>query len=440
MRERPPSGDWQSLLARWQDAGLVDDEHAERIRSWEASNAPSRHAGRLVDALSYFGGAIMLAGALMAVALTEGDGDALLALPFLLGLASGGMAWAAARLDLRAFADCVAGSSIVLVAVGLTLLLDEIGGDGPESVGFLLVCFCVAVVGGWFARSMRSPIATTLSAAAIVAAPFAIAVEGRAFDAGIFGGYREIDEWSLWVAFTLVVLVGGGLLWLLLRVARWEASDLSIWARLGATAAGAIGLLGLAGASSEPVMDWMSMLAGVVITASAFRHQRIELLPASALLILGSIAGGLSDFHSDARIALSLLILALLLQATVMSGAWSQRLGPLADHWLTPVWWGALLLGGVVVASFFAAEGGWLAVFGIVWGLALLVAGVVKRSWIEVLFGALGVYVPGLLLIVDDDIGTVGVVGTILFGLAIVIGGVIWQRREWASRIDTARG
>lgn len=440
MGNRPASGDWESLLARWQDAGLVDDEHAERIREWEASIGPSRRAGRLLDALSYFGGAIMLAGALMAVALTEGDGDAWLAMPFLLGLAAGGMAWGAARLDLRAVADCMAGSSIVLVAVGLTLLLDEVGGDGPESVGFLLVCLCVLVTGVGSVRAVGSPIAVTLVAAAIVAAPYAIAVEGRVFHAGIFGGYQELDAWSLWGTLALVVLIGGGMLWLLQRVARSEVGGLVLWARLGVTAAGAIALLGLAGASAEPAMDWMSMLAGIAITARAFRRQQVELLPASALLMLGSIAGGLSDFNSEARVALSLLVLALLLQATVMSGACSQQLGPLADHWLTPLWWGALLLGGVVAAAFFAAEGGWLAALGIVWGLGLLVAGVVKRGRVEVLFGALGVYVPGLMLIVDDDIGAVGVIGTILFGLVIVIGGVIWQRREGARRIDTAHG
>lgn len=430
MANRSPGSDWEPILGRWQDAELVDDVTAARIREWEAANAPSGSSGRLVDALSYFGGAIMLVGALMAVALTEGDGDGALALPFALGLIAGGMAWGAARWEMRAFADCIAGSAVILIAVGLTLLLDEIGDDGPESVGFLLVCLCVAAVGGWFVRSVRSPIAMVLTSAAIVAAPFAIAVEGHAFDSGVFGSYREIDAPWLWGAFVPVVLFGGGALWLLQRAARWESGGLVIWARLGASTGSAIALIGLAGASPDAAMDWISMLAGIVITAIAFRQQQVELLPSSALLILGSIAGGLSDFDSELRIALSLLVMALLLQQTVLSSSWEDQLGGLADHWLTPMWRGALLVGGVTAASFFAAEGGWLAALGIAWGLGLLIAGVLKRSRLEVVFGALGIYVPGLMLIVDDDVGAVGVIGTILFGLAIVIGGIVWRRQD----------
>lgn len=434
MADRSSDADWDSILARWQDAQLVDDETAARIRDWEAANAPSRSEGRLVDALSYFGGAIMLVGALMAVALTEGDGGGWLALPFVLGVVAGVMAWSSARWDLRAFADCIAGGGIILVAVGLTLLLDEIGGDGPESVGFLLVCLCVVVVGGWFVRSVRSPIAVILAGAAITATPYAIAVEGNAFHSGVFGSYREIDDLSLWGAFAPVMVFGVGLQWLLHRVARWEASGLASWARLGASMGSAIALLGLAGASTAPAMDWMSMLAGIAFTAAAFRRQQVELLPASALLILGSITGGMSDFNSEARIALSLIVLALLLQMTVMRSAWSQQLGPMAEHWLTPLWHGALLAGGVAAASFFAAEGGWLAALGIVWGLGLLIAGVLKRNRLEVVFGALGVYVPGLLLIVDENVGVIGVVGTVLFGLLIVLGGIVWQRRDRVAR------
>ena len=434
MTDRTPAGDWESVLSRWQEARLVDAEAAARIREWEAANAPSRSSGRLVDALSYFGGAIMLVGALMAVALTEGDGDGALALPFVLGVIAGGMAWGASRWELRAFADCLAGGAIILVAVGLTLLLDEIGGDGPESVGFLLVCLCVAVVGGWFVRSVRSPIATILTSAAIVVAPYAIAVEGNAFHSGIFGSDREIDALWLWGAFAPLVLFGGAALWLVQQVDRREAGGLVIWARLGVSMGSAIALIGLAGASPDVAMDWISMLAGIVITATAFRQQQVELLPASALLILGSITGGLSDFDNEFRIALSLLVMALLLQQTVLSRAWSQQLGRLAEHWLTPLWHGALLVGGVTAASFFASEGGWLAALGIAWGLGLLVAGVLKRSRLEVVFGALGVYIPGLMLIVDEDVGAVGVIGTILFGLAIVFGGIVWQRRDSVAR------
>ena len=440
MADSSQRNGWQSILARWQDASLVDDETAARIREWEAVNVTQPRPARLVDALSYLGGTIMLVGALMALALVEDDGGGWLALPFLLGLLAGGTAWLTSRFGLQAFADCLSGGAIILVAVGLALVLDEIGNDGQESLGYLLICLCVIVVGSLFVRAIGTPISAILTSAAVAVLPFAIAVEGNSLQVDVFDGARQIETWSLWAAFASVVLLGGGTLWLLHRATRWQASGLVSWARLGASLGSALALLGLAAASSTPAMDWMLMLVGVAITAVAVRQQHVELLPASAALILGSIVGGLSDFHSELRVTLSLVVLALLLQSTLMSRAWSRQLGPLADHWLTPLWRGALLGGGVLVASFFAAEGGWLAAIGIIWGLALLISGVTTRSGLSVVFGGLGVYLPGLMLIVDEDVGVVGVIGTVLLGLVIVIGGIIWQRRDRSDRIDTAQG
>jgi uncharacterized membrane protein len=62
------SGSWQSALARWTSAGLVDAGQAGRIRAWEAEHGADAGRGRLALIAFGLGGLLLIAGLLLFVA------------------------------------------------------------------------------------------------------------------------------------------------------------------------------------------------------------------------------------------------------------------------------------------------------------------------------------------------------------------------------------
>lgn len=62
------SASWQSALARWTGAGLVDADQAGRIRAWEAEHGADAGRGRLALIAFGLGGLLLIAGLLLFVA------------------------------------------------------------------------------------------------------------------------------------------------------------------------------------------------------------------------------------------------------------------------------------------------------------------------------------------------------------------------------------
>ncbi len=427
--------DWEAALARWRAAGLIDDDSAIAIRAWESNErSGGAERRRLADALSYLGVSIVLVAALMLVALTLDDGSAWVAAPFAFALVMSALAIWTSRAQQLALADGCSGAGVVLIAVGLLHLLDEVGGDGPESIAWLAVCLSIALSGAWLMRLVRSPLATFLCFGALTMLPLAVAVEGNALHAGIFGdGLRSLASWALWTAMATQAVVAVAALYIVGRTRRWLPDALRPYARLGASLGASVAMLGLAAASTAPYVDWLVMLVGWIVTAWALRSSRLELLPASALLLLGSLAGGLSDLGNGARIGLTIVVMITALELTALGMTGPRALGRLNDHWLTPLWKSALLAGGVVAASAMAANSVELAALGIIWAAALSIAGIVRERRAELVFGVIGVYASGLTLIIarfDTSFGAV--VGTLVFGLLVVIGAIVWRRRVTA--------
>ena len=424
--------DWESLLHRWREAGLIEDETVEMIRAWEDGRRADTTTTRLVEAVSYLGVSILLVGALMLIALVSDGDDWRLALPFGLGAIAVGLTWLSRASDLRAMSDGFAGSSIVLITLGLGLSLDEVAEPKHQAIGFLLLCLCIVLAGGWLVRLARSPISMFLTAGALAVLPLSIAIAGDALDVGLYGSSsRTLADWALWGAFGTVVVLGVGILFLLPHLRRWADPDLELWARLGASLGTSLAILALAGASTEPAIDWMALLSGWIMTAWALRGGRIELLPASGLLLLGSLAGGLSDLGSGPRLGLVLVMLFTVIELTALGMAGRRWLGRLEDHWLTPFWKSALLAGGVTASSILAAESEGLAAIGIVWALVLLIAGVARQQRLELFFGVVGVYAAGLTLVLGQLESSLGaIVGTLFFGVLVAVGAIFWRRRS----------
>jgi uncharacterized membrane protein len=62
------SNSWQSALARWASAGVVDAATADRIRAWEAEHGGDAGKSRLALIAFGFGGLLLIAGVLLFVA------------------------------------------------------------------------------------------------------------------------------------------------------------------------------------------------------------------------------------------------------------------------------------------------------------------------------------------------------------------------------------
>lgn len=431
--------DWESVLRRWSEAELIGDESAEAIRAWEAERESRSSAGRLVDAFSYLGVSIVLVGALLGVGLMDSNDDGIVFLPLGMGLAAGILARLAWRSRLRAVSDGFAATTVILLSLALGLALDRVGNGDLYALGFFLICLCSSLIGGLMLRLVGSQLATLLAALALGLMPFSIAVEDDVLDVIIDGGSSWHTGWQLWGTFAAVIAVGIVAQVAMFRPSRLLNAGVVPWARLGASLGTGVAILWLALSSPEAAMDWMSLLAGALVTILAFREARLELLPASAVLLLGSLAGGLSDLDSDLRLGLTIVVLFTALQITVIGVAGPRLLGTLGEHWLMPFWEAALLIGGVVAVSILAAENDALAAIGIVWGLLLLVAGVVRRQRLELFFGVVGVYATGLTLILgrlESNLGAV--VATLVFGLLIVVGAIVWRRR--ARRLTLVEG
>ena len=441
MASRFRRTDWEVALGRWRDAGLVGEETVAEIRAWEAERESGAASGRLVDALSYLGVSIAFVAAVMLIVLAEDGGDAWLIVPFVEGVVAIVLAQLASRSGPRALADGFAASGVVLITVGVGFTLNEFGDSSQESIGWLLVCLSASVVGALMVRQFRSRLSLFLVAAALTAMPLAIAVEGNALEVGVFESSNypsqpeRLSEWLFWITFAVVIVMECVVLYALPRLGRFVDPEAASFGRLGASLGFAVAMLILASASSEPVIDWMVLLVGWGMTAAAFRLRQVELLPASAILLLGSLAGGLSDLDSGWGLGLTILQLLLMLQLTTLGLAGPRLLGRLGEHWLTPLWQASLLLGGVVAAAVLAADHEVLSMIGIVWSLALVCFGVLRRQRLELFFGVVGVYATGLTLVLGQLESSLGAVfGTLAFGLVLVVGAIWWRRRELAQQ------
>ena len=425
--------DWEGPLARWSEADLIDDGTADSIRLWESergSDATRSHR-RIADAAAYLGVSIVVAAVLLIGATVVEDSTGFAGL----GFAAGMLAAVVARLSFRArsaaLADAGGGAAVALIVVAFAVLLDDLGTEDEVWIGWLLITLCAATVGVGMIRLTRSPLALFWAAAGLALMPLALAIGAGGLETGIYGSsLRSLDGWQQWVSFVLVALAGGLLLLVLGRIRRWLDPALEDWGRLGASLGTAVAILGLAGASTSPIIDWMALLAGWAITGWALRDARPELLPASAVLLIGALSGGLSDLSSGSRLGLTVIVLLTAFELTAMGLVGRRLIGRLAEHWLTPAWQSSLLIAGVAAATILAAESPEWAAIGIVWSLALLVGGVFWEQRIAFAFGVIGLYAAGLTLVLGSFDSSAGAAfGTLAFGVLVVLAGIVWRRR-----------
>ena len=429
--------DWRSALTRWREADLIDEETESAVLEWETerSAAPTDAArrrvshGRIADVAAYLGASIVVIAWLLLAASLFDDGVSWFAFSLAGGIIGVAAAWLAERNRAAALADACAGVAVLLVAIAVGRLLDEIGDDDQLWLGWFLITMVVVSMGALMLRLTRSPLALFAASAALAQSPAALAIGAGALDHGVFGS-QSLDGWLLWLTFVLVLLISGTVLVGVGRARRWFNPELAAWSRLGASLGAGFAILGLAAASTEPIIDWATLLVGWVVTAWALRDGRPELLPASGVLLVGALAGGISDVDNGARLGLTVIVLLTGIEATALGMLGPPLLRRLSDHWLTPLWQSALLGAGIVAAAALAAQSPELAAIGIIWALAVLAAGVVYQHRIGFAMGVIGSYATLLTLIIAQfDSSVAGALGTLAFGLLIVAAGIIWRRR-----------
>ena len=437
-------GDWEAALRRWTAAGLLAADDAERIRAWEAERGPIKAGpGLIADAAAYVGFSIIIIGVLVLAFTLDNDdfGSAAAALVGALATFTAAL-WQIFRTGgvRTAVADAAAGATLLLAAAALLFLLDEVGPPEDAWAAWLLVSLLLLLLASLFLRLAPLAVPMVLAAAAAALLPLTFAVWAGALDAGVWG-YRdtgELDGWE-WLAVCLVALFSVGVLLLTGRARRLVPPSLTVWARFGASGALAFGVLFLAGAAREPLFDWLPLLSGWALTGWALRRAHAELLPAAAALLLGALAGGLSDVNSASRLALTLAVLASGLQLTVLGLLGPRLSSPLQRHWLLPYWEAALLLGGIIAAGLLAADSAGLGVVGVLWTLAVVFLSILVQHRVGFGLGLLGVYVSGLtLLLSQQDSAEAIAAGTLAFGLIVISGSLIWRRRFRAAPEDSA--
>ena len=181
----------------------------------------------------------------------------------------------------------------------------------------------------------------------------------------------------------------------------------------------------------------MTLLVAVGMTAWARRANQVELLPASALLLLGALAGGLSETGSASGVALTVVVMLLLLELTASALFLPRLFGRLTDHWLASIWEAALLIGGVIGATILSTQSTSHAVIGLVWSLAVLGTGAVRQHQLALGLGLLGFYVSGTIALFGRVESTeAAIVGTLAFGIALVAAALWWSRRTRSPQVD----
>jgi len=202
-------GELERDLARWREAGLISEQTAQALRSFEvqraAAAAPLGGAARVADAAACLSGGLITAAALvLAFAQFEHDLGARSAVLSLVGAAAPAASFAARRLSLPAAADTLGGAAVLLLTICLASGLNELGGEADAALGWVLICAAVLLLGGavWCWIGSRS--AGVLALLGWTALPAALLISNEAGSDGFAPWHGEVSELRVWAALALM--------------------------------------------------------------------------------------------------------------------------------------------------------------------------------------------------------------------------------------------
>lgn len=293
-------------LHRWQGAGLLDTETAERIRAYEATRATRSERPTVVEALIYLGIAVAAVGVIVLVIVNweELPGWGHLAapgLPALLALVAGQTLRTSSAAELRrggqaAWAAATALAGLTATAAGLEAGWSE--GD-------------VAIV-SWFVASVIAAGLWTLEPSH----PQMLAVGVSFFGLGIaLGSLPSRDDFSVPAAGLSAAALGAA------GLALTEAGYFRprITARVVAAAAVAAGALLLQTDETERL--WADLLVfavgGGLVAVGIARSTFVHIAAGVAAVFVGLIAVVLRRLEDPTQAALALTLLGVLLVGTV---------------------------------------------------------------------------------------------------------------------------
>ena len=438
--------DWDWALDRWRSAALIDVEAEAAIREWEQQRESRAAELRryAVDAGAYLGTAVATFGMWLLIALMESGTGAFamsLVVAGLVAMASQSTVW----FESRSVPDAFGAASIALISIGLGYLLADLSAGADPWFAWIVISGVAAGLGFTLYRRSEWELGITLSlaTAALPLIPLSLGFVVPELDCGdLFDGQRAVAPWAQWTTIALVTGVGVGILAGVQLFARRLRASTRVWLRLGASLGVAIGLTVVALVLVPPEIDWVAFAVGLVITARAWSAGQAELLPGSALLVVGP-AVGLPDLDHALRLALTVSFLGttLVVALGLCAPRWRDKL---SNSWLLPLWELLLVFSGVgagVGLTLYQAE---LSALGMVWGLTLLAAGLVYERPLSAAFGALGFY-AALLTLASTQLDSVtgAAAATVSVGLLILaLSGYFRRPRlvRWARRIRASGG
>ena len=434
MNRRGGQDQINDALNRWQTAGLISEQTAETLRTFEsqrpADHAPPGATARVTDAAAVIGAALIIAAAMvLAFAQFNDDFPARIAVLSIAGAAALGLSFPAARLRFGAAADILAGGSVLLWTVCLVAALDEIAAPGDAELGWLLICAVTVLLAAAIWRWTHSRSAGALGVLAWIALPAALAIS-TAGDAEEFAGPfpDSVSAARAWGALILACLATALLAVATHRAAhrnridRWTASG----AVLLASTALAVGIVMLAVAADERSIYAATPVGAAALTGVALWRRDWLWLPAALVLFVSAGGFALGELYSPDGRALGTAVLALSLFP------FAPLARRLPSHWTVHAWEAVVWLISLWLAGTFAFEsGGWPAAGG-VWSTIMILLAASRRRWLALAIGVVGLYITFLAVVIEQFNAGVGAgVGTLIFGLLVLSAALFWRRRRF---------
>ena len=433
----------EETLARFAASGLITPQQQAFLPSADPASVPEdTRAALAADIGAALGALLVLVGTLaLAFMHFEDDSTAQLVVLGVAGVVVLAVARASLELRPRAASNWLAGGGALLLGISFAPA-SALFGYAFDSFqeGWILGCILLMAVCGAVCWWLRSALAGSIAAAALVALPGALTLPAT-FELASwpFVFSQPVSALLFWGALSLMALVVLAVELVSLQMDRrgWADRDTSAGAVITSSTVLGIALVAAASTQGASWFYFLLIIGAVVATGISVRRRDRTWLSFSGRLFTASTLTTLLHINETSSMALALVLLALTLFPFIPL---RNRLpgGFAVLRWEVTIW-----LCGFAIACAFAFEfGAWLIVEW-AWALAMVLLGVARSRPIALVIGGLALFVVLMITIIEMVGATVGTgFGTLVFGATVLAAVIVWRHGyesiPGARRIMTA--